>query len=50
MQMLKPDINVIRRRDEIIAALREIVPEKVIVDQDDYAHMNRWTHCLPAIP
>ena len=36
MQMPKPDINVIRRRDEIIAALREIVPgEGVIVDQDE---------------
>ena len=36
MQMPKPDIDVIRRRDEIIAALREIVPgEGVIVDQDE---------------
>jgi glycolate oxidase len=36
MQMPKPDIGIIRRRDEIIAALREIVPgEGVIVDQDE---------------
>jgi len=36
MQMPEPDIGVICRRDEIIAALREIVPgEGVIVDQDE---------------